>query len=424
MHGKNLIICTTLALLAVLPASSGEEIPPAKVLLLGSIGQIPLIGSWFEADPLTYPTYVPACTHLTNMDGEMIKRYIRLYFPRSYDRLLEYEYMVLPGVETSYFTQKQQNMIHDSILEEGLGAMQTRSVQSMASFLAHEWADSIISEAFPNDADAVVSQRFAWEHLRMRFVINTNPSIPPIFTPYKDLEGVEPVLTPGTTCIAIPREGAVVTSYTVGNYPAGYPGAYPDPGFRAPGWMPHTMYWTYGEGTTWTHHDMLGGDNYWQPAINPYVPDMILAEFIFATGRELPSDVMLLHRLRRKFLEFRSTRGFIYSLLDFVDKFGATTDVVASRVAEISEGFREGEQLYLQGSYDGSREVMEAATLELESTREDAMKLKDQALLWTYLIEWITVSGTLLLVGFALWTLMVRRRLYREVATTRLLQAD
>jgi len=424
MRRERLCTCVILVLLlAFLPPSLGE-IPPAKVLLLGSIGQIPLIGSWFEADPLTYPTYVPACTHLTNMDGEMIKRYIRLYFPRNYERLLEYEYMVLPGVETAHFTQKQQNMIHDSILEEGLGAMQTRSVQSMASFLANEWADSIISEAFPNDADAVVRQRFAWEHLRMRFVINTNPDIPPIFKPYKNLEGVEPVLTPGTTCIAIPREGAVVTSYTVGNYPAGYPGTYPDPGFSVPGWMPHTMFWTYGEGTTWTHHDMLGGDNYWQPAINPYVPDMILAEFIFATGRELPDDVMLLHRLRRKFLEFRSTRGFIYSLLDFIDRFGASTDTVVSRVAEISANSMEAEQLYLQGRYDGSREVMGTAILELESTREDAMRLKDQALLWTYLVEWIAVSGTLLLVGFATWTLMVRRRLYREVATTRLLQAD
>ncbi|MBU7004169.1 MAG: hypothetical protein HXS50_01285 [Theionarchaea archaeon] len=413
-----------LIILMTMPPALGELIPSSKVLLLGSIGQIPLIGSWFEADPLTYPTYVPCSTHLTNMDGDMVKRFIRLYFPRNYDKLLEYEYMVMPGMDASYFTQKQQNMIHDSILNDGLGAMQTRSVQSMASFLANEWASSIISDAFPNDADAVVSQRFAWEHLRMRFVINTNPNIPPIFTPYKDLEGVEPILTPGTTVIAIPKEGAVVTSYTIGNYPSGYPGAYPDPGFKAPGWMPHTMYWTYGRGTTWTHHDMLGGDNYWQPAINPYVPDMIMAEFIFATGRELPEDVMLLHRLRRRFLEFRSTRGFIYSLLDFIDRFGANTDVVASRVAQISKSSQEGEQLYLQGNHVESRNVMISAQLELEATREDAMKLKDQALMWTYVIEWITVSGTLLLVGFALWTLMVRRRLYREVSTTRLLQMD
>lgn len=420
MLRKRALLLLTGLVFVVGSVCAADEIPSAKVLLLGSIGQIPLIGSWFEADPLTYPTYVPCSTHLTNMDGATVKRFIRLYFPRNYDKLLEYEYMVMPGMDVSYFTQRQQNMIHDSVLDHGLGAMQTRSVQSMADFLAHEWAQSIVSEVFPNDADAVVSQRFSWEHLRMRFVINTNPNIPPIFTPYKELEGVEPVLTPGTTCIAIPREGAVVTSYTIGDYPAGYAGAYPDPDFRSPGWMPHTMYWRYGKGTTWTHHDMLGGDNYWQPAINPYVPDMILAEFMFAAGRELPEDVMMLHRLRRSFAEFRSTRGFIYSLLDFIDRFGASTGSIASRIAEISARSTEAEQLYLQGMYEESRDAIQTANLDMEAIRSDAMKLKDQALAWTYMIEWVTVTGTLLLVGFALWTLMVRRRLYREVTTTHL----
>lgn len=55
--------------------------------------------------------------------------------------------------------------------------MQTRSVQSMAEFVAHEWAESIVSDVFPNDADKVVSGRFSWQLLRMCFVINTNPKV-------------------------------------------------------------------------------------------------------------------------------------------------------------------------------------------------------------------------------------------------------
>jgi len=35
------------------------------------------------------------------------------------------------------------------------------------------------------------------------------------------------------------------------------------------------------------------------------------------------------------------------------------------------------------------------------------------------LADW-AVTGTSLICGFVLWTLMVRRRLYREVVTTRL----
>jgi hypothetical protein len=47
-----------------------------------------------------------------------------------------------------------------------------------------------------------------------------------------------------------------------------------------------------------------------------------------------------------------------------------------------------------------------------------AEEVKNEALLWVYLTEWLSVSGTALIVGFVLWTLMVRRRLYREVETT------
>ena len=46
--------------------------------------------------------------------------------------------------------------------------------------------------------------------------------------------------------------------------------------------------------------------------------------------------------------------------------------------------------------------------------------MKDRALMWIYIIEWFTVTATLFISGFLLWTLMVRRRLYGEVGVTRL----
>jgi hypothetical protein len=50
---------------------------------------------------------------------------------------------------------------------------------------------------------------------------------------------------------------------------------------------------------------------------------------------------------------------------------------------------------------------------------EEAVNAKDRALLWVYIIEWLTVLGTSAIVGTILWSLMIRRRLYRQVATTR-----
>ena len=50
---------------------------------------------------------------------------------------------------------------------------------------------------------------------------------------------------------------------------------------------------------------------------------------------------------------------------------------------------------------------------------EDAIRLKRQALAWVYVIEWSAVMGTSMIVGVAVYMLMIKRRLYREVGLTR-----
>ncbi len=407
-----------------LSCACGEAARPAKVLIIGNPPVIPIIAGWLEADPLTDPHLVPARTHLTALSGADIQRFIRLYFPRNYGGLLEYEYLMLIMLEIQYFTAEQQSMLRRAISEGGRGAIQDRSVMSMAEYIAVEWARSIVADVFPNDAPKVVSGKFYWDgsRLSLRYVVNTNPNVAPVFKPYKDLTGVETYLTPSTSCIAIPREGAVITTYEIGDFGPGYgyPGAYPDPRYST-GWMPHTMYWKYNNATTWTHADMLAGDYYWQPSRNPYVQDIILAELIFSTGRKLPDDVLLVHALRSKFSSFASSKGFIYSLLDFADKFGANGAPVIAKMVDIQGVADRGRQSYLETEYQAASTEMDQAITLIEALRGEAVKLKDRALFWVYLIEWISVSAISLVAGFALWTLMVRRRLYKEVAVSRLI---
>ena len=50
-----------------------------------------------------------------------------------------------------------------------------------------------------------------------------------------------------------------------------------------------------------------------------------------------------------------------------------------------------------------------------------ATRIKERTLLWVYVVEWLSVTGVSLFSGLIVWTLMVRRRLYREVGETRLL---
>jgi uncharacterized membrane protein YgdD (TMEM256/DUF423 family) len=63
-----------------------------------------------------------------------------------------------------------------------------------------------------------------------------------------------------------------------------------------------------------------------------------------------------------------------------------------------------------------SCEPIEVMIRELE---QQAVELKNQALIWVYAVEWLAVTGTALFCGFILWTIMVQRRLYKEVRVTK-----
>jgi len=39
--------------------------------------------------------------------------------------------------------------------------------------------------------------------------------------------------------------------------------------------------------------------------------------------------------------------------------------------------------------------------------------------LWIYLVEWLAVTATMMISGIAVWSLMIRRRYFKEVRSTR-----
>jgi hypothetical protein len=49
---------------------------------------------------------------------------------------------------------------------------------------------------------------------------------------------------------------------------------------------------------------------------------------------------------------------------------------------------------------------------------EEALALKDRALAYLYLSEWLAVTGTLVICGSVLYEIMIRRRVYKVVGTT------
>jgi len=119
------------------------------------------------------------------------------------------------------------------------------------------------------------------------------------------------------------------------------------------------------------------------------------------------------------YLEFRSLKGYLFSVMDFAEKLGANTIPVFKMLTEIDGKFESSVEAYIGGAYTSAEEILESSIKDLNDASALAFRLKDQAMLWIFLIEWLTVTATMAIAGFILWSLMVRRRLYEEVESTR-----
>ena len=105
--------------------------------------------------------------------------------------------------------------------------------------------------------------------------------------------------------------------------------------------------------------------------------------------------------------------------LEFADRFGANMGGIWSSLAEVGEMRNQAEAAYLDHEYGETVGIIDEAKDLINGLAGDAIELKDRALLWTYLIEWFAVAGTLIISGEILYMVMVRKRLYRESGLTR-----
>ena len=141
---------------------------------------------------------------------------------------------------------------------------------------------------------------------------------------------------------------------------------------------------------------------------------------IYLDRRPVPQDVALVHAARTKIFQVATRRSLLMSMLEFCESFGANTRHIALRAAEIDAAIDDAMPEYLQLRFEEMLDAYSKVEEMLDEMERDAIKLKNATLLWVYVVEWLAVTGTTLFCGFLLWSLMVRRRLYREVETTRM----
>ncbi len=406
-----LATASLLLILVLLPGASCEQEPKLiKVLGTGKAEGMPILTMWFTTEPSTDPTIIPTRAWGQVTPGD-IKRYMRIYFPRTYEELSQYEFFFLAQVDMSFLTPKQQQWIYDALTTQQKGGVNTRSIMSVHPWFHEPWRDSIISKAFPNDVAAVIADAQNLEGRPGPLIIRDDPGLPPIMSPYKKM--IEPLFQNYGGLNTVPKQGSVILSYTKNNAGIGYP---------IPGQIAHVFYWHWNRSITFTFRDMVY-DRFWSqpgnPNANPYALDIVVNVVWFSTGRKLPEDAMKIHELRKLFYDYRIEKSILAGLLDFAEKFGANPSKQYVRLSQIDDQRDSASDLYLTQQFDPSYSAMKEAIDRLKRLEASAVKLKNRALMWVYTIEWTVTTGVLLVAGFILWTLMVRRALYREVSVTR-----
>ena len=107
-------------------------------------------------------------------------------------------------------------------------------------------------------------------------------------------------------------------------------------------------------------------------------------------------------------------------MLEWAEKFGANILHLSERVTEIEAEAQEAVDFYLDQDYPSTISFMESMSLTVCEISDESLRLKDEALFWVYVSEWLAVTSVALVAGVVVWSLMVRRRMYRAVGATRL----
>jgi len=392
-----------------LAASSAKVDPTSGLIRVVCIGEsyypetrLPII---LTADPRIRYQPIPANWYESTfaaVGGSKadVYKFMRQYLPRSYERLLEaYDVLLLSDFEVDIITGEQFVWMERSCREDGMGLGKYEMNWDPAHFSTFPiFVASAVYKAFPAD-------------------LQEGKLIP------KPLSGIYAAPVPETGRVHPMLDLPGMKNYQVlvsGDY--GYEN--PRPGSTVVArFLPRSeeamIIWTYGKGRSLTclpGHDKIDGAALAQW---PYALDFWINQMWYLAGLEIPKDVELVHQLREKSLAYSSERSLTAAVIEFVEKFGVSTGKLFDHLAEVDGVKKAADRLYLEERYEESLDKLGEAFEGLKAVSAESVVMKEKALFWIYVAEWFTVMGTFVLTGFILWTLMVRRRLYREVRVTR-----
>lgn len=336
-------------------------------------------------DPLlAFDTY-PLPADLSTAEKRKLDR---VYYPRTRGDLLAYDLMVFHGARIQHFTSRQVHDLDYAFREGGTAAF------CGLTGLGIGWEGPVLLEVIP------ILERSVSPYFR-GYTVRFRGDRHPVFTPFLEY-GMENVVGDTYTEMYV-KQGATVWADIV------------------PYDLPWLVSWRPGGGNPgmlWTVAHIF--DGWWDERNNPYSLDVATNMVFHSLDMELVRDIPARREARRMFRNVRLQMSLILSMINWAESFGANTAALSSRLVDLETEAGRAVDDYIAQDYEPVMSFLETLFEEVEVTTMEAVRLKNQALLWVYAVEWLAVSGTGALCGFTLWTVMVRRRSYREVATTRL----
>ena len=400
------LVCL-LAPLGVVESKRDPETGAVRLLHLGKVWErrnYP--GPVFNAEPRISWTPVPAyflpecvCHHATTY-GEREVREMRRLLPRTREELVGgYDVVVIDAMFAFDMPPQLARWIVQAVREDGLGFMMVDDEVTFAGRgLAPSWYQTPIGEILP------VDDRPCFHDWNQRF------QIVPVIDDHPLVEGLDfSRIWVEANNRPTPRPGSTVIAEMSPNSP------------RNEG-TPIMAYWDLGGGRSFAyiHRWHSGTGNFYQWKNHA---DFLCNLIYFTAQVPIPQDLDQVHATKRMMADLNTKWLLLLSTMDQADKYGANVEPVNRELESLYGKRREADSLYIYGRFEECQSCLTGLDSELEDLVERTLELKDRAMLWIFLAQWLIVSGTTMITGYLVWTIMVRRRLYAEVNTTRLIKS-
>jgi len=394
-----LALLFSVVLVLCLPWAGGRKDPETgriRVLYVGDLirpSPYPIL----EAEPFISVTPAWPVGESLTMDDAMVKKAFRQYIPRTYAFLAENDAIVIDNPEVTIFEDQHLMWFKRAVIEGGSGLVMIGGNAGFGGRPSPPWGPTVVQDILP-----VLCVTGGW----------LEPGRVEILKPQQELLSTLPLDrrwpwmgVAGGNEVKMKNGAELLAQYR---------------GLTASWTNPYWATWDTGQGRCFAmtcDWSPLGGVLFMKW---PYYADFAVNLMMYLSQNPIPRDLALLHQLRSLYVSYRSNKAYLYSVMDFAERVGANMAPANRIVLEADRKQADSVKRYVDYEFEDSLRLLESSLVDLRRASAKAFELKDEAMLWIFLIEWFVITATFALAGSLLWTIMVRRRLYREVVTTRL----